>query len=162
MKQIPSIIVALGLVVFLGACSAVRHCKAPELDLPKEIVPGAADTLTLADVEWWRFYGDSALRDIIRRTLDHNRNIRAAAAHVEQMRQLYRIRKAERLPSLGVNVLADHETNDYYGESSKLDPNSGSRRPSAGSSICGATCAGPNGRAKPSGRRRSRTNVPCR
>ncbi len=121
MKQIPSIIVALGLVVFLGACSAVRHCKAPELDLPKEIVPGAADTLTLADVEWWRFYGDSALRDIIRRTLDHNKNMQAAAARVERMREMYRIRQAELLPSAGLNAAADHETNDYAGETPKRD-----------------------------------------
>ncbi|MDE6507850.1 MAG: efflux transporter outer membrane subunit [Alistipes sp.] len=107
------------------SCSAVRHCKAPELDLPAAVVPGAVDSLTLADVEWWRFYGDTTLCGIIRRTLDRNRNIRAAAARVEQMRQLYRIRKAERLPSVGINALADFETNDYYGESSKRDPELG-------------------------------------
>ena len=124
MKRVLSFLIPCA-ALFAVSCSAVRHCKAPELGLPAAIVPGAVDTLTLADMEWWRFYGDSALCSIIRRTLDHNRNIRAAAAHVEQMRQLYRIRKAERLPSLGVNVLADHETNDYYGESSKLDPEFG-------------------------------------
>ena len=107
------------------SCSAVRHCKAPELDLPAAVVPGAVDSLTLADVEWWRFYGDTTLCGNIRRTLDRNRNIRAAAARVEQMRQLYRIRKAERLPSVGINALADFETNDYYGESSKRDPELG-------------------------------------
>ena len=107
------------------SCSAVRHCKAPELDLPAAVVPGAVDSLTLADVEWWRFYGDTTLCGIIRRTLDRNRNIRAAAARVEQMRQLYRIRKAERLPSVGINALADLETNDYYGEASVRDPEFG-------------------------------------
>ena len=107
------------------SCSAVRHCKAPELDLPVAVVPGAVDSLTLADVEWWRFYGDTTLCGIIRRTLDRNRNIRAAAARVEQMRQLYRIRKVERLPSVGINALADLETNDYYGEASVRDPELG-------------------------------------
>lgn len=94
MKRVLSFLIPCA-ALFAVSCSAVRHCKAPELGLPAAIVPGAVDTLTLADMEWWRFYGDSALCSIIRRTLDHNRNIRAAAAHVEQMRQLYRIRKAE-------------------------------------------------------------------
>lgn len=115
----------LSAALFAASCSAVRHCKAPELSLPAAVVPGAVDTLTLADVEWWRFYGDSTLCSIIRRTLDRNRNIRAAAARVEQMRELYRIRKAERLPSLGINALADYETNDYDGENSKRDPEFG-------------------------------------
>ncbi len=46
----------------LGSCSAVRHCKAPEVDFPAAIAGGAAaDSLAIADMEWWRFYGDSTL-----------------------------------------------------------------------------------------------------
>ena len=37
--------------------------------------------------------------------------------------------KAARLPSLGGLVLADNETNDYYGEAHKSDANSASKRP---------------------------------
>ncbi len=125
MKQIRSIIAALALLPLLGACSAVRHCQAPELNLPETIVPGGVDTLTLADMEWWRFYGDSTLCTIIGRTLENNRNIRAAASRVEQLREMYRIRKAERLPSLSLGAVADFETNDYAGEASKRDPEFG-------------------------------------
>lgn len=116
------IIIALFLVQLLSACSAVKQCKSPELNLPETIVAGAYDTLTIADMEWWRFYGDSTLCNIIRRTLDNNRNLQAAVAHIEQLRELYRIKKADLLPSVTVNVLADHETNDYSGESSVRDP----------------------------------------
>lgn len=122
MKHLRSIIVASSLLLLLSGCSAVRRCKAPQLDLPSSIAAGTVDTLTLADIDWWRFYGDRDLCSILHRTLDHNRNIRAAAARVEQMRELYRIRKAERLPSLGAVAAADHETNDYAGEASKRDP----------------------------------------
>lgn len=122
MKQIRSIIIVLAIVPLLGSCSAVRHCAPPELNLPKSIVPEAVDTLTLADMEWWRFYGDSTLCGIIGRTLENNRNIHAAASRIEQLRELYRIRKAERLPSAAIGAAADYETNDYAGESSKRDP----------------------------------------
>lgn len=107
------------------SCSAVRKCKAPALNLPAEVVEGRSDSLTAADVAWWRFYGDTTLCRIVSRTLVNNKDLLAAAARVERMRQLYRIEKANRLPDLSVRGLADHETNDYAGESPSRDPEFG-------------------------------------
>lgn len=103
------------------SCSAVRGCKAPELALPERFVGRGDDSLTIADMAWWQFFGDSTLLSIIRRTLDNNREMLAAAARVERMRALYRVAKADRLPDVGLNALADYETNDYSGESAKRD-----------------------------------------
>ena len=94
------------------SCSAVRECRAPELNLPETIVSGVVDSTTVADIGWWEFYGDAALCDIIRRTLDNNKDMLAAAARVEQMRQLYRIDKAARLPEISARVYGNRETND--------------------------------------------------
>lgn len=120
MKSIHICLFAI-LAVVSSSCSAVRHCQSPELNLP-ETIAGHADSLTVADLTWWEFYGDSTLCRILERTLADNKNIRSAAARMEQMRQLYRVDKAGRLPSLSVSALANHETNDYYGESSSRDP----------------------------------------
>ena len=118
----------LAAVAGLGSCSAVRHCKAPEVDFPAAIAGGAAaDSLAIADMEWWRFYGDSTLCNIIRHTLANNKDMLAAAARVERMRQLYRIGKAERLPSVSGTAYADHETNDYAGEEPSRDPEFGAK-----------------------------------
>lgn len=122
MRHIHAIITALVLSTLLGACSAVKQCRPPELNLPQAVIPGADDTLTIADIEWWKFYGDTTLRAMIKRTLENNRDIRAAATHVEQLQELYRIRKADLLPSVSIAAMADHETNDYHGEPSKKDP----------------------------------------
>lgn len=110
------------------SCSAVRRCKAPELALLERfagLLPD--DSLTIADMAWWQFFGDSTLLSIIRRTLDNNREMLAAAARVERMRALYRVEKANRLPDLKLNALADYETNDYSGESAKRDAEFGSK-----------------------------------
>lgn len=109
------------------SCSAVRKCKAPELNLPAEVVVGRSDSLTAADLEWWRFYGDTTLCRIIERTLAANKDLLAAAARVERMRQLYRIDKANRLPDFSVGGLADYETNDYAGDSPSRDPEFGAK-----------------------------------
>ena len=83
--------------------------------------------LTVADVQWWRFYGDSTLCQIIERTLDNNRDMLAAAARVERLRELYRVSRAERLPSVTGTAYGDYETNDYAGEKSSRDPGFGAK-----------------------------------
>lgn len=95
--------------------------------MPGQIAPGYTDSLTIADLNWWQFYGDSTLRRVIELTLENNKDMLAAAARVEQMRQLYRISKAGRLPNFTANVLADNETNDYADESSVRDPEFGAK-----------------------------------
>lgn len=121
---IPALALAAAL---LASCSAVKRCQAPAFDMPRMVAAGAPDSLTLADVDWWRFYGDSTLCAIIRRTLDNNRDMLAAGARVERMRELYRIDRAGRLPNLSAAAYADHETNDYAGEASSRDPEFGAK-----------------------------------
>lgn len=109
------------------SCSALRECRAPELNLPETLVAGEVDSTTIADIGWWEFYGDAALCDIIRRTLDNNKDMLAAAARVEQMRQLYRIDKASRLPEISARVYGNRETNDYYDKGFDNDPELGAK-----------------------------------
>lgn len=117
------ILIAAGLIA--SSCSAVRECKAPELGLPATFKTGTTDTLTLADMEWWKFYTDSTLCSIIDKTLTNNKNILSAAARVEQARLLYGIDKANLLPQLEGRAYGNQETNDYYGEKHITDPEYG-------------------------------------
>lgn len=120
MKRITIGLVAA--VCMAASCSPLRECQAPDIRLPERIAEGhAADSLTIADMAWWRFYGDELLCRIIEHTLDNNRDMLAAAARVEQAAQLYRIGKAGRLPDLQLGVAVTDEYNHYYGEESKND-----------------------------------------
>lgn len=118
-------IMSVAAVVVMGSCSGVKHCAAPQLDLPDEIVAGHTDSLTMADVEWWNFYSDPALNRLIEDALANNRNLLAAAARVEEMRSLYGVAKANQLPEISARLSADNETNDYYGKKSTSDPEYG-------------------------------------
>ena len=104
-----------------GGCSVQKKCRARELTPPAEIVAGRTDSLTIGDMAWWEVYTDTTLCRLIGRTLDRNRNMQSAEARIRQLEELYRVSKAARLPSLGGLVLADNETNDYYGEAHKSD-----------------------------------------
>ena len=122
MKRATLLTAAVAAAVWLGGCSIQKRCQAPDLNLPETIAAGAVDSLTMADLEWWEVYADSTLCNLIRRTLDRNKDMLTAEANVRRMAELYRIDKAARLPSVSGLLLADRETNDYYGEESSVDP----------------------------------------
>ena len=106
----------------VGACATLE----PELPLADPAIPAAwplppttpgaaevpaeparmgADTV-VADVGWREFFADSRLQELIARALDNNRDMRVAVLNVERAQALYRIQRADRFPSVGVNAIA--------------------------------------------------------
>ena len=122
MKYTHKILIVAAVAALAASCSGTRNLKQPELDMPAIISAGAHDTVTIADIAWWEFYTDSNLVYIIRETLEHNRNLMAAAARVEQLDQLYGVSKSNFFPKVEVFALGNRETNDYYGENFINDP----------------------------------------
>lgn len=113
-------------LIISGGCSAVKKLTPAQLNLPENIVEGEPiDSLTIADIGWWEFYGDDHLIEIIRRCLDNNKRLLMAAERVEQAQYLYRVEKAKLLPELSVKLPWNHETNHYYKELDLIDPEIG-------------------------------------
>ncbi|MCH5230679.1 MAG: TolC family protein [Muribaculaceae bacterium] len=113
-------------LAFLCSCSAVKKLTKPELQMPETGTMGySLDSLTIADLGWWEFYGDGYLRDIIDRVLSENKRLLMAAERVEQARYLYNVEKANLLPELAFRLPWNHETNHYYKELDLIDPEIG-------------------------------------
>ncbi len=97
-----------------GSCgTAVRSCQDPQLNLPSAIVEGRLDSLTLADLQWWEFYGDEVLCQFISHALEHNKDILATAARVHQLQRAYRVSQTAQYPELGLSAMADYEVENY-------------------------------------------------
>ena len=112
--------------LFLCACSGVKNLSKVELNLPENIIEGAPlDSATLADMNWWEFYGDEYLREIIKKTLENNKRLMMAAERVEQAQYLYKVDKSKLLPELSFRLPWNHETNSYYNELKLIDPEIG-------------------------------------
>ena len=122
MKEIKIFLSIFLVGVFFTGCSIQKRCQAPELNLPDEIIAGENDTLTIADMAWWELYSDTTLTNLINKTLNNNRNMRAAEAHIRQMEELYRVSKASLFPTINGLVGGNRETNAYYGEKTSIDP----------------------------------------
>lgn len=112
----------------MAGCSGTRNLSKADAPLPDNFAlsgVGIPDSVTIADMEWWRFYTDSTLCNIIERTLANNRDLLSAAARVEEMQQLYSIEKVNLLPDITASVSGDRETTAYSGSPQKVSPEFG-------------------------------------
>lgn len=114
MRAFGFVSIILVFTFLFGSCgTAVRSCQDPQLDLPSAIVEGQLDSLTLADLQWWEFYGDEVLCQFISHALEHNKDILAAAARVQQLQRAYRVSQTAQYPEVGLLAMADYEVENY-------------------------------------------------
>jgi multidrug efflux system outer membrane protein len=66
----------------------------------------------VADIGWRDFFADSRLEELIARALDHNRDLRVAVLNIERARALYRIQRADLLPSVDANAALSRRGGD--------------------------------------------------
>jgi multidrug efflux system outer membrane protein len=57
-------------------------------------------------IPWREFFVDPRLQTLITAALDHNRDLVANVARIEEARSLYRVQRADRLPTVNVNASA--------------------------------------------------------
>lgn len=123
MRLIKYILFVAPLTVMLSSCGvAVKMCKAPQLNIPSEIVEGQLDSLTIADMRWWEFYGDDVLGGFISHALENNKDILVAAARVEQMRELHRVGRSAWFPRVGASAMIDNEVENYTDSGHSVTP----------------------------------------
>lgn len=114
------------LLIGLASCSGVKNLVKPDLQVPAAFLgEEPLDSLTIADMGWWEFYGDEYLRAIIKRVLEENKSLLMAAERVEQAKYLYKVDNASLWPELSIKLPWNHETNHYFKELDLIDPEIG-------------------------------------
>ncbi|VTU36570.1 Outer membrane protein OprM precursor [Variovorax sp. PBL-H6] len=102
------IAIALGLA--LQACSTVPAGKPALPAAIPEAWQGSAGRAADAppapgiDAAWWKLLGDPVLDSLVQRALDHNDDLRAAAARVAEARALAEAQRSAALPTLDFGV----------------------------------------------------------
>lgn len=103
MRAIAAILLGMGV---LTACSVGPEYKRPALEVPdnyrfQQETPG---TQSVADLGWWELYQDKQLQQILQSALEHNRDIKIAAARVAEARALVGVSRMSQLPQVDVTV----------------------------------------------------------
>ena len=98
----------VGIAALLAGCTLIPKYTKPEAPVPSSWPSGPAYKETkatpgapvAADLKWRDFFTDERLQKIIETALNNNRDLRVAALTVERARALYRIQRAELLPTV--------------------------------------------------------------
>jgi multidrug efflux system outer membrane protein len=100
--------------VLLTGCTMIPNYTRPEAPVPADWPSGPAyketsatkEAPAAAALQWREFFTDERLQKIIATALENNRDLRIAALNVEGARALYRIQRAELLPTVETGFTA--------------------------------------------------------
>ena len=109
-------IVAIALLILSGCTMAPEYTR-PEAPIPSEWPSGPAYKASTADtgersateITWQEFFIDKQLQKLIVLALENNRDLRIAALNIEKTQALYRIQRAELLPSVNAGAIFSKE-----------------------------------------------------
>ena len=91
-------------VCLLAACSQTTDLKRPSLPVPAkwQDTPSPLSNIDAAKTHWRSFFSDPRLQALIETALENNRDLRIAAARVEEARAQFRIAQADKVPTVSV------------------------------------------------------------
>jgi len=113
-RRLATLFLTVALTLAAGGC-AMLEPKLPaanaaipvEWPLPATTVPaGQAEpsAAATADIGWRDFFVDPGLQQLMSLALANNRDLRVAVLNVGKARELYRVQRADRVPSVGANA----------------------------------------------------------
>jgi multidrug efflux system outer membrane protein len=95
---------------FFSACAVGPNYKRPKVNLPETFRGQEKNAETspaensLANLPWWEVFQDETLQGLIRTALEQNKDLKIAAARIEEARGLYRMKRGEQYPEIGAVV----------------------------------------------------------
>jgi multidrug efflux system outer membrane protein len=105
------------------ACSVGPRYERPAAELPQKWRAEPAVQESLANVKWWELFSDEKLQGLVRQALEHNTDLRLAAARVEELGAQVGIARSALFPQVELgasaarartNTLGVVSTNDVF------------------------------------------------
>jgi NodT family efflux transporter outer membrane factor (OMF) lipoprotein len=97
------------LIVAISSCSVHKKYQEPALELPKQFGSVSfSDTSSIADMQWKKFFADTALQGLIDRGLSYNHDLLMATKRIEIAQQRVTQSKMLQLPELNLQFTAQY------------------------------------------------------
>jgi len=110
--------IAWCLLLFITSCKVGKEYKRPSLELPDQFNKVSfADTSSIADIEWKKFFTDPVLQNLISKGLTYNHDLLTAMKNIEIGQQRMKQAKLLLLPDLNAQVTAQ----TYYPSKNSLN-----------------------------------------
>ena len=95
------ILAILGLLVLFGGCMVGPDYERPRLDVPAAFQYEDSEARQTANINWWKEFQDPVLDQLIAEALADNRNVKIAAANIEQAAAVLTQARAPLFPQIG-------------------------------------------------------------
>jgi multidrug efflux system outer membrane protein len=107
--QLPTLLPIVLCLVILASCSVGKQYQQPALELPEQFNNVSyADTSSIADIEWRKFFRDTALQGLIDRGLTYNHDLLMATKRIEIAQQRVSQSKFLQLPEVNLQFSAQY------------------------------------------------------
>ena len=97
------------LTLFTGGCMMGPDYRRPAVDMPASFQYEAKDAKETANTEWWKNFRDPVLDGLIAEALANNKNIKIAAANIEQAAGLLTQTRAPLFPQVSYGAGASRQ-----------------------------------------------------
>lgn len=95
---------AAALAAALAGCNLAPTYQRPAAPIAAAYPESSPAGEAASSIEWNRYFADARLQELIRLALANNRDLRIAAANIEQARAQFRITRASELPTVSAAV----------------------------------------------------------
>lgn len=95
----PPLFLLLGLA--LGSCTVGPDYERPKVEIPATFRYADQEARQVSNTLWWEQFQDSVLNDLIRTALNENKDVKIAAARVEEYQGRYGETHSRRFPQIG-------------------------------------------------------------
>jgi hypothetical protein len=96
-------IIALLFFLMLTGCMVGPDYVKPAVDVPAAYIYGEKEARDTANTEWWKQFQDPVLDDLITEAITNNRDVKIAAANVEQAAAVLIQTRSPLYPQIGYN-----------------------------------------------------------
>lgn len=94
-------LMALALTLVLAGCTVGPDYARPAIDVPQAFDNADRDARQAANIAWWKQFQDPALDALVSEALVNNRDIRIAAANIEQAAAVFSQSRSALFPQIG-------------------------------------------------------------
>lgn len=91
-------------IAIVSGCTVGPDYKRPSIDTPQAYRVDIKPAGELLNTPWWEQFGDPTLNELIRVALEENKDLRIAAARVEEFIGRYRATRAQLFPQVGLQL----------------------------------------------------------
>ncbi len=100
---------AVLLSIVLGGCTVGPDYRRPAVETPRSWRFEEKDARELADTAWWEQMNDPVLNDLVTDALRENKDVKIAAARVEEYQGRLSVSRGASLPQIGAGASAGRE-----------------------------------------------------